>query len=92
MRKHWLRSLGFVLVLGCASLTLHAQRGGRGGPPGFREGVDCYCKAGGAECLFGTAEGCEIWCVEALCSCRGATCPFGFPKAAKCRCKPRPNP
>lgn len=81
-----LRSLGFVVVLGCVGLSLHAQRGNQRPPPPDDDDR-CYCLAEGAECLFGDANGCHVSCPDGLlCDCRGASCSFGFPRASRCRC------
>jgi hypothetical protein len=87
MNKNLSRGLGMVLVLGALGLSLHAQRKSRTPPPPEEDG-HCYCEASGADCLFGSAEGCYVFCPEGqLCDCRGASCPLGFPSSARCRCR-----
>lgn len=81
MSNRWLRSVGFVLVLALGSLS-HAQRGGRPQEPPAR----CTCSAEGADCLFGSAGGCQVTCPGSGCECLGAWCALGFPRPAICRC------
>ena len=91
--KPWLRSLGFALALGALGMGIHAQRGLRNrDAPVVPDGTyTCTCQGGGADCLFGEAEGCSVSCTEAFCDCRGASCVLGFPKSARCRCKEGPQ-
>ena len=45
------------------------------------------CKAEGAECIFGSAGGCQVYCEPGQKpECEGASCFLGFPRAAKCKC------
>ncbi len=50
--------------------------------------VGSMCQAEGAECLFGNAGGCAVFCEPGQkAHCEGAWCFLGFPRAAKCYCK-----
>lgn len=82
MSNRWLRNVFFALVCALAPLSLHAQRGGRSPEPPER----CTCSAEGADCLFGSAGGCEATCPGSTCECLGAWCSFGFPRPAICQC------
>lgn len=85
MTKRWMRNLGFVLALGVGSLSVEAQRVRRPADPP-RPPPSCDCSAGGADCLFGNAAGCNVQCTTGGCECAGAWCFFGFPRASKCTC------
>jgi hypothetical protein len=82
---HRLRNLGFVLALTLVPLTVEAQKKNGGGDP---PSTGCQCAAGGADCLFGSIEGCEISCSYSGCECVSANCILGFPSRARCRCLP----
>jgi hypothetical protein len=46
------------------------------------------CQAEGADCVFGSAGGCNAYCEPGQkAKCEGGSCILGFPRSAKCGCR-----
>ena len=74
-----------LIVLATLAVTLPIQTGRGVGDP---RAWTTSCSASGATCLFASAPGCKVTCVDPRhAACQGACCRFGFPMAAVCECR-----
>lgn len=69
----------------CVTLAIAAPLSQRE-PKGTRKNS---CSTGGVTCLFGSAPGCSVTCMNPLvATCISARCVEGFPVPAQCYCAP----